>query len=327
MIYLELFGGLTYLLLGGDLLVRGAVALARRAGIPPLLVGLTVVAFGTSAPELCISLGAVFSGHPDISVGNVVGSNIANVLLVLGIPALIYPTVCDRRTIGRDTALVVAASLLFVLFCFLGPLGRIQGALMFSMLVLILWRTARGRSQGSPEPEAVEDFGGMLGLPRRPGMIGLFLVLGVLLLPLGADLMLDGAIQIASRFGVSSAVIGLTVVAVGTSLPELATTMVAAFQRHSELALGNVIGSNLFNILAIMGLAALLAPVPIAVPPSFLHFDLFVMLGATGLLAFFAWRGSSIGRGYGLLLLTAYALYLGALFGAPGGDAAILSIR
>ncbi|MEN8182029.1 MAG: calcium/sodium antiporter [Myxococcota bacterium] len=325
MMYLELFGGLTYLLLGGDLLVRGAVALARRAGISPLVVGLTVVAFGTSAPELCISLGAVFSGHPDISIGNVVGSNIANVLLVLGVPALIYPTVCDQESLGRNTALVVAASLLFVSFCFLGPLGRIQGAVMFTMLVLVLWRAAR-TARESDEGEHDAEFEGLLGLPESRALISLFVVLGIVLLPLGADLMLDGAVQLATRFGVPSAVIGLSVVALGTSLPELATTVVAAFQRHSDLALGNVIGSNLFNLLAIMGLAAMLSPAPIAVPPGFLRFDLLVMLAATGVLFFFAWRGRSIGRAFGLVLLTAYALYLGALFSTPAPVTAMLSI-
>jgi cation:H+ antiporter len=325
MMYIELFGGLTYLLLGGDLLVRGAVALARRASISPLVVGLTVVAFGTSAPELCISLGAVFSGHPDISIGNVVGSNIANVLLVLGVPALIYPTVCDQESLGRDTALVVAASLLFVSFCFLGPLGRIQGAVMFTMLVLVLWRAAR-TARESDEAEHDAEFEGLLGLPESRGLIALFVVLGIVLLPLGAELMLDGAVQLATYFGVPSAVIGLSVVALGTSLPELATTVVAAFQRHSDLALGNVIGSNLFNLLAIMGLTAMLSPAPIAVPPAFLRFDLLVMLATTGALFFLAWRGRSIGRALGLVLLTAYALYLGALFSTPSPATAMLGI-
>jgi len=299
------------------------VALARRAGTSPLVVGLTVVAFGTSAPELCISIGAVFSGHPDLSIANVVGSNIANVFLVLGVPALIYPMVCSHTSLGRNTAIVMGASLLFVLFCFLGPLGRIQGAIMFALLALILLRAAR-TGEGLDDDE---DFGGVLGLPTSRRMIGLFLFLGVGLLPLGADLMIDGAVQLASRFGVSSALIGLSLVAVGTSLPELATTVVAALQRHSDLALGNVIGSNLFNLLAIMGLTALVAPAPIAVPPGFLDLDLPVMLGATALLGLFAWRRSSIGRGHGLLLLACYALYLGALFGASSAPVTVLSVR
>lgn len=325
MMYIELFGGLTYLLLGGDLLVRGAVALARQANVSPLVVGLTVVAFGTSAPELCISLAAVFSGHSDISIGNVVGSNIANVLLVLGAPALIYPTVCDQKSLGRDTALVVVASLVFVSFCFLGPLGRLPGAVMFTMLVLVLWRAARA-PRASDEGERDAELEGLLGLPESRGLILLFVVLGIVLLPLGAKLMLEGAIQLATHWDVPSAVIGLSVVALGTSLPELATTVVAAFQRYSDLALGNVIGSNLFNLLAIMGLAAMLSPEPIAVPAGFLRFDLLVMLAATGALFFFGWRGRPIGRASGLALLTAYALYLGTLFSNPTPAAAMPSV-
>jgi cation:H+ antiporter len=285
------------------------------------------VAFGTSAPELCISLGAVFSGHPDISIGNVVGSNIANVLLVLGVPALIYPTVCNQESLGRDTALMAAASLLFVSFCFLGPLGRIQGGVMFTMLVVVLWRAARTARTSDEGEDDDEEFERLLGLPESRALITVFVGLGIVLLPLGAELVLDGAVQLATHFGVPSAVIGLSVVALGTSLPELATTVVAAFQRHSDLALGNVIGSNLFNVLAIMGLAALLAPAPIAVPPSFLRFDLLVMLAATGVLFFFAWRGRSIGRAPGLVLLTAYVLYLGATFSSPARLSSMLSIQ
>jgi cation:H+ antiporter len=327
MMLLELFGGLVYLLLGGDLLVRGSVALARRAHISPLVVGLTVVAFGTSAPELCISLSAVLQGQPDISIGNVVGSNIANVLLVLGVPALIYPTLCNQESLGRDTILVLVASLLFVFFCFLGPIGRIQGIVMFTLLVGVLWRTAYEARSGGGREATDEELEGMLGLPSRRRMIGLFLLLGVVLLPLGANLMLEGAVELAATLGVSSAVIGLTAVALGTSLPELSTTVVAAIQRHSDLALGNVIGSNLFNILAIMGIAAIVAPDGIPVPPSFLRFDLIVMMAATLLLAWFAWRRSSIGVGYGLALLACYVLYIASLFSAPDGTVAQLGIR
>jgi cation:H+ antiporter len=189
----------------------------------------------------------------------------------------------------------------------------------------VLWRAAR-TARESDEAEHDEEFEGLLGLPESRGLIALFVVLGIVLLPLGAELMLDGAVQLATYFGVPSAVIGLSVVALGTSLPELATTVVAAFQRHSDLALGNVIGSNLFNLLAIMGLTAMLSPAPIAVPPAFLRFDLLVMLATTGALFFLAWRGRSIGRALGLILLTAYALYLGALFSTPSPATAMLSI-
>lgn len=318
MMYLELFGGLVYLLLGGDLLVRGSLALARRAAVPPLIVGLTVVAFGTSAPELCISLDPALTGHSSLAIGNVVGSNIANVLLVLGLPALIYPTLCDQKSLVRDTVFVLLASSVFTLFCFTGQLGRTHGAIMFGLLLLPLWVSAREAQGGSDEPVSDAEFERVLGLPTRPRMIALLLVLGGLCLPLGASLTVEGAVQVAGVLGVSSAVIGLSVVAVGTSLPELATTVVAAFHRTSDLALGNVLGSNLFNILAIMGLTALVAPSPLDVPPSFLGFDLLVMMAVTVVLAWFAWRRAAIGRVSGLVLLASYALYLVAVYGSSG---------
>jgi cation:H+ antiporter len=314
MMYLELFGGLVYLLLAGDLLVRGAVALARRAGIPPMIVGLTIVAFGTSAPELFICLGAVFKGHSGLALGNVVGSNIANVLLVLGLPALIYPTLCNQETLGRDATLMVAISLLFTALCFSGPLDRLQGAALVLLLVPILARQARQSNGSGLQEEAEEELQRVLGLPRGGRMIALFLVLGMLGLPLGANLMVEGAVAIAELAGVPSSVIGLSVVAIGTSLPELATTVVAALHRHADLALGNVLGSNLFNMLAIMGVAAMVSPAPIAVPPEFLRFDLLVMLAAALVLGYFAWTKNSIGRSSGAALLAGYAVYIAVLF-------------
>ena len=314
MMFLELFGGLVYLLLAGDLLVRGSVALARRAGIPPMIVGLTSVAFGTSAPELFISVGAVFKGHADLALGNVVGSNIANVLLVLGVPALIYPTLCNQESLGRDAALVVAISLLFTALCFGGPLGRLQGGLLLLLLVPVLVRQARQSNGRGLQEEAEEELQRVLGLPARGHMIALFLGLGMLGLPLGANLLIEGAVAVAEYAGVPSSVVGLSVVAIGTSLPELATTVVAALHRHADLALGNVLGSNLFNILAIMGVAAVVSPAPIAVPPDILRFDIFVMLAAAFTLGYFAWVKGSIDRPSGAGLLAGYAAYITVLF-------------
>jgi len=313
-IYLELFAGLIYLLLAGDLLVRGAIALAKRAEISPMVVGLTVVAFGTSAPELFVSLGAAFGGHPEISIGNVVGSNIANVLLVLGLPAMIYPTLCNQESLGRNTGVMLAASVLFVVFCFLGPLGFVQGAIMLGALAAVLGMSARDARNGSGDLGAEEELERVLGLPTRRRMIVLFLALGTLGLPLGAYLLVDGATGIAHTLGVSDAVIGLSIVALGTSLPELTTTLVAAIHRNSEVALGNVLGSNVFNILAIMGFTAMVAPGPVPVPPSFLGFDLLVMLAAALALGWFAWRRQAITRPIGAALLAAYVLYIFALF-------------
>jgi cation:H+ antiporter len=314
MMFLELFGGLVYLLLAGDLLVRGAISLAKRAEIPPMVVGLTIVAFGTSAPELFVAVGAVLTGHPDLALGNVVGSNIANVLVVLGVPALIYPTLCNQPSIGRDTALVLGISLLFTALCFAGPLGRVQGGLLTVTLLLILVRQTRQASEGGLQGEAEEELQRVLGLPTRGPMIALFIGLGMLGLPLGAHLMLEGAVAVAELAGVPEAAIGLSVVALGTSLPELATTVVAALHRHSDLALGNVLGSNLFNLLAIMGVAAIVSPSPIPVPEGFLGFDLPVMIGAALALGYFTWIRGAITRSSGATLLGGYAAYIAVLF-------------
>jgi cation:H+ antiporter len=315
MMFLLLFGGLTWLLLAGDLLVRGAVALAERAGIPPMVVGLTVVAFGTSAPELFISLRAVLGGVPEVAVGNVIGSNIANVLLVLGLPALLTPTHCDRN-IGWDLIFMLVASAGFAVLCLLGPLGAVHGAILLAGIAVVLLRSAR-EALRPPEVQAAaaEELERVLGLPNNGWMIALFIVVGCVGLPVGADLLVDGAIQIAELLDVSNTVVGLSVVAIGTSLPELATTVVAAMHKNSDVAVGAIVGSNLFNILAVMGITALVSPYPVPIPAEILRFDLPVMLAAAAALAYLAWFRGIIGRSAGTALLAAYAVYIVALYG------------
>jgi cation:H+ antiporter len=311
LLLLELLGGFVYLLLGGDLLVRGSVAWAEKSSISPLVIGLTVVAFGTSMPELVVAVDAALSGHSGIAIGNVVGSNVANVLLVLGIPALVYPMLSNQAQVGRHAVFMVGVSVVFIALCFAGPLGRLHGAVLLALLVLSFLLTARGGSL-VPAVEAREELERVLGLPSRPWMIGFFLVLGVLSLPLGAHLAVHGAVGIARAANVTDAQIGLTVIAIGTSLPELGTTLVAALHRHSDVAIGNVIGSNVVNLLVIMGLTALLTDIP--VPPPFLRLDLWVMLASSVLLAHFAWRRRAIGRAFGLTFLGVYVIYVWVLF-------------
>jgi cation:H+ antiporter len=311
---LSLIGGLIYLLMGGDLLVRGAAALSHRARVPPIVVGLTVVAFGTSAPELVVGVQSVLLGHPGLALGNVVGSNIANILLVVGIPAIIAPLACVQASLPLDTGVMLATSVLFVALCVPGPLGRIDGSVLLAGLVLFVIfnvREARIGQKRPPEPGELER---VLGLPHRRAMIALFLVIGILMLPLGASLLIEGASAIAMRFGVSESVIGLTIIAIGTSLPELATTLAAAFQRHADVALGNVIGSNVINLLAIMGVSAVLSPLPIPVPEVFLRLDLPVMIAAAIALSLFTLRRAPIGRRAGILLTAGYATYMLVLF-------------
>jgi cation:H+ antiporter len=309
---IKLFGGLTYLLIAGDVLVRGALALARKARIPPMVVGLTVVAFGTSAPELFVAVSAAAQGLPGIAVGNVVGSNIANVLLVLGVPALIHAMHCDQPSARRDGTVMLAASVFATGLCALGALAYPQGTLLLIALGLYLWLAMRS---GQLEVDELEsDVSRVLGLPSQTGTIALFFVIGLLGLQLGARLTVDGVVEIAERAGVPETVVALTAVALGTSLPELATTVIAALQRQSDVALGNVLGSNVFNVLAILAVTIFAASEPVQVPEAILHFDVPVMLGAALALTLFTWTGRSIGRGAGLLLLSAYIAYVTLLF-------------
>ncbi len=305
--------GLVILLLAGDVLVKGAVNLALRLGIPALIVSLTIVAFGTSAPELLIAIQAVMEGASGLAVGNVVGSNTANVLLVLGVPALISTLDmrhCDTR---KSYLYMIFGTLLFIGLGFTAPLVWWHGLILLAVLTAILLDQARQAQKhraraAVADEEADEEEEEVEGAdPNLPWWkIGLFLLLGLIGLPLGAELLVDGASDIARDFGVSEAAIGLSLVALGTSLPELATTVVAAIRKQADVAIGNVIGSNMFNLLAIVGITALVAPVK--VDRAFLEFDFWVMLAASLVLipfVFFKWQmGRVIGAAFVVLYLT-----------------------
>ena len=301
--------GLVILLLAGDALVKGAVNLSLRLGVPALIVSLTIVAFGTSAPELLIGIKAVLDNAPGIALGNVVGSNTANVLLVLGVPAIVatlHTSECNTR---KSYIQMIAASFLFIAVCFVGSLTWISGLVLLAALALVMggaFRDAMGhRAAGEPdELEDLEDAD-----PDMPyWRISLYLVLGLVGLPLGASLLVDNATIIAYRYGVSDTVIGLTLVAIGTSLPELATTFMAALRRQADVALGNVIGSNLFNLLGITGVATLFGTIP--VPVEMLRFDLWVMLGASLVLVPFVFFKLDLTRPIGVVLTALYFVYL-----------------
>jgi cation:H+ antiporter len=308
--------GLVILLLAGDALVRGSVALSLRLGIPTFIVGLTVVAFGTSAPELLISVQAALAGVPGIAIGNVVGSNIANVLLVLGLPALfatLDPGASDSR---RSYFQMLLASVVLIGLAFAGPLHFWHAAVLLTLFVLMLADAFNeGRNGKAAALDEIEGIG--------PGMpvwkMVAFLVVGLIGLPVGADLLIDGAVGISRALGISEEVIGLTMVAVGTSLPELATTLMAALRREADVAIGNVIGSNLFNILSILGIASLFGPLPI--DRDFLTRDLWVMLAAALLLAPFVLRGWKIGKRWGIAFIAIYVGYTLLLFRDVGTGA------
>jgi cation:H+ antiporter len=309
-----LVGGFIYLLMGADLLVRGAVGLARRANVPPVVVALTLVALGTSLPELVVSVQAVFQGYPGIVLGNVVGSNIANVLLVAGASAIVYPLAFPGGSVRRDALIMVGASFVFYLICLLGDLSRIVGGLFLVGLVAAMVPTVREASISSQEAGPRAPLEIVLGLPTRRPVIILFLIAGVLSLPLGARLVVDSAVTIAGSLGISDAVVGVTIIAFSTSLPELATTIVAALRKETEVALGTLVGSNIFNIFAIIGISALVAPDGIPVPPSFFRLDLPLMLVSALVVSTFLWLRRPIGRKAGILLAGVYVAYLAVLF-------------
>lgn len=305
--------GLVILLLAGDALVRGAVNLSLRLGIPALIVSLTIVAFGTSAPELLIAISALDDGAPGIALGNVVGSNTANVLMVLGIPALMatmHTSGCETR---KNFVFMLIATFAFIGLAFCGVFTWVSGLILLGLLSIVLGdaflsaRKHRREAGAVSEDDELEDLEG--ADPDMPWWrIIVFLVLGLIGLPLGADLLVDSAVEIARMFHVRETVIGLTLVAVGTSLPELATTVMAALRRQADVALGNVIGSNMFNLLAIIGIASFLAPIP--VDPSVLRFDIWVMLGASLLLVPFVWLKQDINRLWGIILSALYVGYI-----------------
>jgi cation:H+ antiporter len=301
-----IFGGLVVLILAGDFLVRGAVNLALRLGIPPLMVGMTVVAFGTSAPELLVSVQAAINDAGGLALGNVVGSNIANVLLVLGVPALIA-AVAIGRDVTRDFVMMLGASVLFIAVAMTGEIGTWQALVLLGAFALFMADSIRRARASRAEVDDLEGAD-----PSITGLrIAIYTVLGIVGLPLGAHLLVTGAVSVATELGVSDVLIGLTIVAVGTSLPELATTVMAAIRREGGVALGNVVGSNLFNLLFILGVAGLFGRME--VPDQMLRVDLWVMLGASLVLVPFIWREAPVTRLWGAAFLGAYGVYVWSL--------------
>jgi cation:H+ antiporter len=315
MVWVYLVGGLALLALGGEFLVRGAVQLAERLGVSPLVIGLTLVGFGTSMPELVASVQASMAGAPGIAVGNVVGSNIANILLILGISALITPVAVASRALSRDGAVMLGTAVMFAAMGFVMDLGRLTGVVFLAGLVgyiVYAWRQESvgtdGHTAAYGKAEALE--GVRPGL-RKPGGIGLSVAMavgGLLVVMLGGRLLVTGAIDLARTLGIAESVIGLTVVAVGTSMPELVTSLVAAFRRQADVALGNVLGSNIYNTLGIGGTVGLIAPTTI--PPEIVHFDSLVMVAVSVVVLVFAWTGMRIGRREGGVLLAGYVTYI-----------------
>ena len=320
---ITLGAGLALLIAGGELLVRGASALARRLRIPPLVIGLTVVAFGTSAPELAVSVRSALRQQADLALGNVVGSNVFNVLLILGLSALLKPLVVERSMVRREVPIMIAVSLVPLGLGLDGRLGRPEGWLLVAGLVgytLLQIRSVR-RDPPPPSEESPADPGG-----TRPLWSLLLVGSGLGLLVLGAEWAIDAAVALARALEVSELLIGLTLVAAGTSLPEVATSIIAALRDERDLAVGNVVGSNIFNILAVLGITTVMAPGGIAVSPSALRFDIPVMLAvAVACLPIF-FTGYRIDRWEGGVFLGYYAAYVAVLFLAASGSPGLRTV-
>ncbi|MEP6356871.1 MAG: calcium/sodium antiporter [Hyphomicrobiales bacterium] len=310
---LYLIVGFAILIVAGDLLVRGSVSLAEHFGIPSIVIGLTIVAFGTSAPELMISLKAALTGHGGISIGNVVGSNIANILLVLGLPALIKAIPCGGVGSARNAGFMIVVTGIFIACCWYQPFTYIHGIVLLLLLAVFLTDSVifsrKQRALGIATQDPLDEVDGRTD---NLTLAGVFLVIGLIGLPIGGHLAVNGAIGIATLLGVSETAIALSVVAIGTSLPEVVTAIIAARKGQIELAMGNVIGSNVFNILAIIGTTALVTP--IYTPERIQQFDLWVMAGTSAFLLPFVFRCIPISRRIGAMMLLSYAVYLFMVF-------------
>ncbi|WP_205341023.1 calcium/sodium antiporter [Denitrificimonas caeni] len=322
--FIYLIGGFILLVIGAEVLVRGAARLAARFGISPLIIGLTVVAFGTSAPEMAVSTQSAFAGQGDIAIGNVIGSNIFNVLFILGLSALITPLLVSRQLVRLDVPLMIAAGFLAWFLAMDGSYSRLDGLILFACIIaytsyliissLKAWKPGQVTA-GDDEYSAEIN-------PHRlaPWINAGYILAGLVLLVVGSNLLVSGAVSLAQALGLSELVIGLTIIAVGTSLPELATSLIAAWKGERDIAVGNIIGSNLFNLLAVLGLAGLVSPENIAVAQNAIHFDFPVMMAVliACLPIFFA--GYSINRWEGALFLGYYIAYTAYLIMQSNGE-------
>ncbi len=321
MTYVLIAAGFALLLIGGEAVVRGSVSLAHRLGVSPLIVGLTIVGFGTSLPEMVVSVNAALVDAPGLAIGNVIGSNIANILLILGIAAMIMPVAVHPRAVTRDMACMSGATVIFVGVGMTGWLLWWQGALMLAVLTayigFTIWHDSKTNDAVAElhkeEAEEISE------VPLRTLNVALIVVAGLFAVVVGAEWLVTGATTLARDFGVPEEVIGLTLVALGTSLPELATSIVAACRGHSDVCVGNIIGSNMFNLFGIAGLTSLFAPLPFS--EKIISFDLWAMLGATAIMIPFMITGLRVGRFEGLILLLAYGGYLLAHFLGISGRA------
>ncbi|AEV32427.1 calcium/sodium antiporter [Owenweeksia hongkongensis] len=317
MSYLYLFGGILLLLFGGDWLVRGAVDLALRLKISILVVGMTVVSFATSAPELLVSLDAAMEGYSDLSFGNVIGSNIANIALILGLTSMVFPMTVKQRTYRVDYWIMMFVTLILFLFLFFDNVLTTWEAAVLVLILIVynvyqIWASRRINKQDESDSETSEEISGKL---KSPWWMVFYLVIGVAALKFGSEFLITGAMDLARQWGVSERIIAVTIVSVGTSLPELAASMVASFKGEQELSLGNLVGSNIFNILAVLGITGLVIDLPVK-SDALITFDFPYLFGISLLLYPFIRIISKgkIERWEGFVMLLAYCLYIYLVF-------------
>jgi cation:H+ antiporter len=311
-----IISGFALLTGGGEMLIRGALDAAKRMGVSPLLSSLLIVGFGTSMPEMVVSIDAVINGQPGIAIGNVVGSNIANVLLILGICASVSALNVTEMALRRDAVMVVLVSVLLLILSAFGTLNYLDGLILLSVLVFYLVWAYKTEKTSLSNTITVNETNQPVAVNRQSVLVALLMVLtGLVLLIFGSKLLIQGAVNVAINFGVSEALIGLTLVAVGTSLPELAVSIMAAIKRQADVAIGNILGSNLFNILGILGVTALIKP--LEVTARIVNFDQWVMFGAAVVLLLFLFTGRRLSRAEGVLLLSAYVAYIYLSFTLP----------
>ncbi len=302
-----LIGGFILLVGGGEVLVRGAIALAKNIGVSPVVIGLTILAYGTSAPELVVSLESALDGHSDMTMGNVVGSNISNTLLILGATALIYPVLLSKAMLKPDGLLMVAISFLLWIFAFNGMIGRVEGVIFLALMMGYTYYTfMQGRNQGLVEIPAEVEAELNVNLPQWKAIT--FVIIGLIIMIVGGKLIVNGGVMAATLFGVSEGVIGLTIIAIGTSLPELATSIIAARKGEADMAVGNVIGSNLVNLFGIIGITAVISP--LTVDHSFLILDIPLLILCSLILTYGLWRGERIGRRIGTVGILLFVVYI-----------------
>lgn len=311
--FLLIAGGLTILVLGAEVLVRGASRLAAALGISPLVIGLTIVAFGTSSPELAVSLQSALNGQPDLAIGNVVGSNILNVLLILGLSALITPLLVAQQLVRLDVPIMIGASILVWGLALNGVISQVEGAALFGLMLIyigfLLWQSQRERSAAVMAEYTQEYAPAEPQRVRRNLLNGMLVIIGLGLLIFGSRLFVQGASDLARAFGLSELVIGLTIVALGTSLPEVAASLMAALKGERDIAVGNVVGSNIFNLLTVLALTALVAPGGVPVSSGALNLDIpFMAVVAIACLPIFL-TGHTIARWEGAIFLGYYVVY------------------